>query len=183
VKLRLRNTSGQTNFDIKRFRQKLLAAFSSTGYEVNRADQFGILIDVNILFAGQTSTNLSNQFAFLGAAGGGLAVGSGDLATVGAIIGGAALGAIVGTYVREDTYIIVSEVTIGVIDQRRGQTEETLVFGASKRKKKIRRSAFKGFERRVRTKIAVYAGGQNISPNDIARQVNQRLVNIISDVI
>jgi hypothetical protein len=183
IKLRLRNTSGQTNFDIKQFRRKLLSAFSSTGYEVNSNDEFGILIDVNVMFAGQISTNLSKEFAFLGGAGGGLAVGSGGLATAGAVIGGAALGAIVGTYVTEDTYIIISEVTIGVVDQRRGKIEETLVFGASKRKIKVRRSAFKGFEHRVRTKIAVYAGGTSISPHRIAREVNQRLVNIIGDVI
>ncbi len=183
IKLRIRNTSGQTDFEIKRFQQKLLSAFAATGYDVDPADNFGILVDVNVMYAGQASKNRSSEFAFLGAAAGGLGVGSGNLATAGAIIGGATLGTILGSYVTEDTYMVVSEVTIGVVDQRRGKTEETLVFGASKRKIKTQKSEFTGFARRVRTKIAVYAGGTSISPSRIASEVNQRLISIISDVI
>ena len=183
VKLRIRNTSGQTDFGIKRFRQRLLSAFAATGYDTNPGDDFGILIDVNVMYAGQASTNLGAEFAFLGGATGGLAVGSGNLATAGAVIGGATLGAIVGSYITQDTYMIVSEVTIGVIDQRRGKSKKTLVFGASKRKKSKRKRAYKGFARQSRTKIAVYAGGTNISPGQVAAQVNQRLVSIIGDVI
>ena len=183
IKLRIRNTSGQTIFGIKRFRQQLLAAFSNTGYAVDVDDDFGILVDVNVMFTGQASKNLGTIFAFLGGAAGGLAVGSGNLATAGAIVGGATLGAVLGSYVTEDTYIVVSEVTIGVVDQRRGTTEEILVFGASKRKLETRKKAFRGFARKAQTKIAVYAGGRSISPDRIAAEVNQRLVNIISDVI
>ncbi len=183
IKLRIRNTSGQVNFGIKRFQRQLLSAFASTGYDISRSDDFGILVDVNVMYAGQASRNLSKEFAFLGGAAGGLAVGSGELATAGALIGGATLGAILGSYVTEDTYIVISEVTIGVVDQTRGKKEETLVFGASKRKITVREREYRGFARQARTKIAVYAGGTSISANRIASDVNQRLVNIISDVI
>ena len=183
IKLRIRNTSGQTDFGIKHFRRQLLSAFASTGYDTKVSNDFGILVDVNVMYAGQASRNLSVEFAFLGGAAGGLAVGSGNLATAGAVIGGATLGAILGSYIAEDTYIIVSEITIGVVDQRRGKTEETLVFGASKRKMKTRKRAYKGFTRHVRSKIAVYAGGNNIPPSRVAAEVDQRLVRIIGDVI
>ena len=119
----------------------------------------------------------------MGGAAGGLAIGSGELATAGAVVGGATLGAIVGSHVTKDTYMIVAEVTIGVVDQRRGKTEETLVFGASKRKMKTRTQAYKGFDRRTQTKIAVYAGGTSIGPGRVSAEVNQRLVSIISDII
>lgn len=183
IKLRIRNTSGQRNFGIKGFRQQLLSAFSNTGYDVKTSDDFGILVDVNVMYAGQASRNLSKEFAFLSGAAGGLVVGSGNLATAGAIIGGATLGAIQGSHVTEDTYIIVSEVTIGVVDQTRGKKDTTLVFGARKRKIKVREREFKGFARRARTKIAVYAGGRSISIHRVSSEVNQRLVHIISDVI
>ena len=183
IKLRIRNTSGQTNFGIKRFRRQLLSAFESTGYDTKPSDDFGILVDVNVMYAGQASRNMGAEFAFLGGAAGGLAVGSGDLATAGAVVGGATLGAILGSYVTEDTYMIVSEVTIGVVDQNRGKSEKTLVFGASKRKIKTRERAYKGFARRVQTKIAVYAGGTSIGPGRVSAEVNRRMVSIISDVI
>ena len=183
IKLRIRNTSGEMDFGIKGFRQQLLSAFSNTGYDVKKSDDFGILVDVNVMYAGHASRNLSKEFAFLGGAAGGLVVGSGNLATAGAIIGGATLGTVLGSHVSEDTYIVVSEVTIGVVDQTRGKKDKTLVFGARERKIKVQEREFKGFTRRARTEIAVYAGGRNISIYRVSSEVNQRLVHIISDVI
>ena len=183
IKLRIRNTSGKSEFGIRQFRRQLLSAFESTGYDTKPNDDFGILVDINVMYAGQASRNLGVEFAFLGGAAGGLAVGSGELATAGAIVGGATLGAIIGSHVTKDTYMIVAEVTIGVVDQRRGKTEETLVFGASKRKMKTRARAYKGFDRRAQTKIAVYAGGTSIGPSRVSVEVNRRLVSIISDII
>jgi hypothetical protein len=109
LKLRIRNTSGDPAFDLYGFRSRLEQSYASKGYALTAGDDFGLLVDVNVVYSGQTRTDLRQEFGFLGAAAGGTAgaiAGTGGSAEAGAAIGiisGAALGTIIGSYVTEDT--------------------------------------------------------------------------------
>lgn len=183
VKIRIRNTSGDVDFGIKEFRRQIAASLEAAGYEIVSSNDFGILFDVNVRYAGQATSNLSKEFAVLGALGGGVGVGSGLKGTTGAILSGATLGAIVGSYVREETFTIVSDVSLGFIDRQTAGSEKKISFGGRAPKKKKRTRNFHGFHKRVTSQIAVYAGGRNISSKDIAQQVKQRLARILGDAI
>ena len=186
VKVRIRNTSGDRAFNLYQFKGKLNKAFESKGYLVTEVGNYGMLIDVNVTYSGQVSRNLSKEFGFLGASAGGLsgasiATNKGIGAAAG-ILAGATLGSVVGSYVTEDTYIVVANVSLGVAEARRGKKKTTIVFGSSK-KEKDEDSGFKPFRQRITTGIAVFAGGRNTPQHAIASEVRERFVRIISDVI
>lgn len=187
VKVRIRNTSGDPAFDLHRFMGELKSAFGSKGYTVTDGGDYGMLIDVNVTYSGQVSRNLSGEFGFLGASAGGLsgAVIASDQA-VGAtagVLAGATLGSILGSYVTDDTYIVVAYVSLGVTEPERGKEKTTIVFSSSQKKKKEERTGFKPFRQRITTGISVFAGGRNVPQSGIASQVRQRFKRIISDVI
>lgn len=61
---------------------------------------------------------------------------------------------------------------------------KTITFGSSpKLQEDAMPSNFKPFREVLRTKIAVYAGGRNVSQQQIAEQVKQRLIGLVSDSI
>jgi hypothetical protein len=185
IKLRIRNTSGDQEFDLRRFKSAIEQSYMSKGYEPSNADDFGILIDVNVVYSGQISTNLSTEFAFLGAAAGGI-IGARSNAEAGTAIGlvsGITLGAILGTFVTDDTYIVVADVNVAVTDLSRTERKTTIIFGADDKEEERASSGFKPFRERLQTGISVYAGGRSISQSRIAEQVRQRLVRILADVI
>lgn len=187
VKLRIRNTSGDPVFDLHAFSSSIMNAYQAKGYEPTDADNFGMLVDVNVLYSGQTSRDLASQFGFLGGAGGGVAgaaLASDQLIGVGAgILAGATLGSIMGSYVTDDTYIVVAEVTLGLVDPERGGRETTIVFGSGQKRSEEEEPAFRRFRESTSTGISVYAGGRNTPQDRIADGVRQRFARIISDVI
>jgi hypothetical protein len=185
IKVKIRNTSGDPAFDLHGFRSSLESAYRSKGYDPSQSDDFGILLDVNVLYSGQVRQSLTKEFAFLGVAAGGI-VGARSSARAGTAIGivsGAALGSIIGSYVTNDTYIVVADVSIGVADVRRGKREKTILFGARDKKKEERDSGFKPFREMLDTGIAAYSGGRSISQSRIANDVRQRFLRILMDVI
>jgi hypothetical protein len=170
LKLRIRNTSGDPAFDLAGFRDALENAYRAKGYEPVADDGFGVILDVNVLYSGQTSENLSAEYGFLGAAAGG--------------VGGATLGAIIGSYITDDTYIVVAEVTLAVPDGRSGSTEKKIQFGVDgQTDSDIRKSGRRRFDEQIRSGIAVYAGGRNAAQADIAEGVRRRFGRILADVI
>jgi len=186
IKLRIRNTSGDPAFGLHSFRSSIENAYRSKGYAVSSGNDYGMLIDVNVTYSGQVSRNMSKEFGFLGAAGGGLAGASGRggaVALVGGAIAGATLGSIIGSYNTEDTYIIVAQVSIGVTDPKGGKKTTSITFGNSKVKKKTENSGFRPFRQRISTGISVYAGGRNTPQFKIVNSVKRRFSRIISDVI
>ena len=82
IKVRTRNTSGDPAFDLAGFTSRLRSAYAGAGYEPTAGDDFGLLVDVNVMYSGQVQNNLAGEFGFLGAAAGGLAgaVRGGDIA-------------------------------------------------------------------------------------------------------
>jgi len=58
LKLRIRNTSGDPAFDLYGFQARLESSYTSKGYEVADSDDFGLLVDVNVVYSGQTRSDL-----------------------------------------------------------------------------------------------------------------------------
>ena len=191
LKVRIRNTSGDTAFDLFRFRSEIESAYAQTGYALTQGEDFGLLLDVNVMYSGQVQTNLASEFAFLGTAAGGLAgatrrdaiaIGTGALA-------GATLGTIIGSYVTDDTYIIVSKVTFGIVKGPAAGDGKRITFSRSipgtpeaEEQREERRTA-RGLETAHSTGVAVYAGGRNTTQPEIAGQVRERIARIIRNII
>jgi len=190
IKVRSRNTSGDTAFDIHGLADRLRTAYSTAGYEPTLADDFGVLVDVNVRYSGQVQTNLANEFAFLGATAGGI-TGASTHGTTGAVAGvaaGATLGAIVGSFVTDDTYIVIADVTFGIIKNAPKTPEKTVTFSRSWNPQdddedEQERKKARGFRQTYRTQVAVFAGGRNVTQAEIAQQVRERLARIVSQII
>ena len=188
IKIVTRNTSGDGAYQLGAFTGSLKNSFASKGYIPTDADTFGIKVDLNVLYSGQIQRNMSSQFGFLGGAAGALTGNhsSAPGATASGLLVGATLGAILGSHITEDTYIVVAEVSIGVTDSvgDRGGDKKTITFGSSpKMQEEIIPKNFRPFREVLRTKISVFAGGTNTAQQQIAEQVRQRLVGIVSDAI
>jgi len=188
LKLTIRNTSGDDAFALQAFRAQLERAFAAKGYSIATDDDFGVLIDINVRYSGQATRDRAVEFGILGGAAGGLAgaARSPTVTTTGAsLLAGATLGTIIGSYQREETFLVIADVVVGVNDPKRGSTEKTIVFSSSPslQDKNEKRSGIKPFEQRLGTGVAVYAGGRNASQRTIAEGVRQRFVRILSDVI
>lgn len=188
IKVSTRNASGDRAYQVSAFTNDLNGAFSRKGYVPTQADSFGVKLDINVLYSGQIQTNLGSQFAFLGGAGGGIAgYRSNEVAgTAAGMLVGATIGSIIGNNITDDTYIVIAEVSLGITDSIGSESgdKKVISFGSSpKLQEEKLPSNFKPFREVMRTKIAVYAGGRNTSQQQIAEQVKQRLVNIVSDSI
>jgi hypothetical protein len=190
IKIRTRNTSGDLAFDLRGFTDDLKASYAAKGYTPTDGDDFGLLIDVNVMYSGQAQTSLAREFGFLGAGAGGLAGAvRADAAGAGAgILAGATLGSIVGSYVTEDTYVIVGRITFGEVKERK-ESEKQIIFSrspqtrhdkddedeATTRARSLRQAHSSG--------VAVYAGGRNTPQSEIAGEVRRRMVRIVGDFI
>ena len=190
IKIRTRNTSGDVAFGLRQFTDEISAAYASNGYEPTKDVDFGLLIDVNVKYSGQIQTNLAKEFAFLGGTAGGIK-GASTHGTVGGVAGvaaGVTLGAILGSYVTDDTYIIVADVTFGVIKKSK-KSKKRITFSRSEKLKNIddpdeeEKVMNRGFKKTYRTGIAVFAGGRNTPQGNIAGEVRQRIVRIVSEII
>lgn len=186
IHLRIRNTSGDPAFDLGTFKSLLERSYAARGYQPTDGADFGILIDVNVVYSGQTSQNMSTEFAFLGAAGGAIvgARGRADAGTAIGLLSGATLGSIVGSYVSEDTYIVIADVSLRVGESKEGSSK-TIVFDSSKRQDNdsAAAKAFRPFSKQIDTGIAVYAGGRSIPQSRISGEVRERFGRILRDII
>ena len=190
IKVRTRNTSGDLAFGLREFTDQLRSTYAGNGYEPTSSNDFGLLIDINVMYSGQIQSNLATEYSFLGAAAGGIA-GYRSQANAGTAIGavaGATLGNILGSYVTDDTYIIVADVTFGVIKKLK-KSRKTVTFSNSVKLKNVddldedEQTMNRGFKKTYRTQVSVYAGGRNVSQAEISRQVRQRIIRIVGDFI
>lgn len=185
VKVTTRNTSGDLAFDMGEFADRLRAAYASKGFQPTEGDDFGIRVDLNVLRSSQYQKTFASEYAFLGATGGGVAGYQTNARAAGAAAGvaaGAALGTIIGSYDTRDTYIIIAEVNIAMVDQRTGVTERSITFQQSPRLVE-RETDFRPYRALVRTHVGVFAGGRNPSRDEITSQVRERLARIVADII
>ncbi|MBG0789306.1 MAG: hypothetical protein H0S80_02285 [Desulfovibrionaceae bacterium] len=192
LKLRIRNTSGDNAFDLHGFRRQLEDAYTANGYELVTGNDFGILLDVNVSYSGQIQEDMSQEFGTVGMMGGGAAGGyyggtrdglaGGAAGAVGGATAGAALGHVIGSYITDDTYIIISHITLATIAPKEEGDGTTIVFGKDKKIKR-KRNNFRGYRQRSTTKLGVYAGGRNVDQQEIVGGVRQRMLRILSDII
>jgi hypothetical protein len=157
IKVTIRNTSGDPAFDAHGFRSELERSYADKGFKPAR-DDFGIKLDLNVVYSGHIREDMSAQYGFLGAAAGGIA-GYRSPARAGTAIGvlaGATIGSIIGGTQTRDTYITISEVAIGIAEARDvGQTSKSVTFGSSPKLQEERKSGFKPFRGVLRTRVAV----------------------------
>lgn len=192
IKLRIRNTSGDPSFNLHQFKAQLEESYRSLGYEPTVGDDFGILMDINVKYSGQIQENMSDEFQFAGGAAGGVAgayhpttKGKGAEALAGGAAGvviGATIGHVLGSYVTDDTYIILSDITLATLSPRESNDGTTIIFGKDDKIKR-KKNNFRGYRQRETANLAVYAGGRNVSQDEIVDGVRQRLLRILSDVI
>jgi hypothetical protein len=185
IKVSIRNTSGDPAFDVHGFRSNLERSYADKGFKPTRSD-FGIKLDLNVVYSGHIREDMSAQYGFLGAAAGGIAGyrSSTRAGTATGVLAGATIGAIIGGTQTRDTYITISEVAIGFAESKGvGQTSKSVTFGSSPKLQEERKSGFKPFRGVLRTRVAVYGGGRNVSQQQIAEEVKRRLIRIVADMI
>lgn len=192
LKLRIRNTTGDPALDIYEFRQQLEDTYRAIGYEVTDEDDFGILLDINVKYFGQVTDMLPSQYTFLAAGAGGIVGATPGIqggkpadmitgAAAGSIVG-AALGEIIRNYVTEETFIIISSVTLGTVMPEYIEDEKTISFVTGK-KIREKKNNFKGFRSRDIIQLGVYAGGTMADKTDIIDEVRERHLRILKDII
>ena len=185
VKISNRNVSGDTNYDIRELQNILESAFKEKGYEIGKPDEFGIKFDVVIEYSGHIQENMAMEYGFLGALAGGV-TGYRSKAKAGEAIGvlsGAALGAIIGSHITDDTYIIIAKVSIGVMDQLKNQGKIVTFSASPALQEESRKTGITYFREVKTTQIAVFAGGRNIGQEKVVEGVKNRLYRIIADII
>lgn len=186
LKVSTRNVSGDINYDLKGFTNKLKSIFKEKGYNTDTDQDFGIKVDVVIEYSGHVQTNMSDSFAFLGAATAGY-YGSRysnakDAEKIG-IVTGAMLGSIAGGYQTEDTYIVIAKVNVGIIDSKSGRVARTISFSSSPKLQEEEKDGIRRFKEVVSTEVAVYSGGRNVKQSEVVNEVKNRLIRIVSDII
>lgn len=191
VKLRLRNSSGDLSIDPSQIRASIENGLRSAGYVISDKD-FGILLDVNIYFVNSVSTakqRQSNDLSILlgGVVGYEIARNSGGITPgSGAILGGIA-GATLNEVLKSnndlDSYIVFSEVNIGVIKQRRAKKDSFTIGGNRFDMNDEADGTFDAFDRRETLKVAVYAGDRNVNRGNVMIQIQNRLANILANLL
>jgi len=195
IKVRTRNTSGDTAFNLGGFSSRLEDAFTAKGYQpvAQISDDFGLLLDVNVMYSGHISTDLSLQFGFLGGLYGVVrgAQSSSDYGIITGPVAGATIGAILGSFATDDTYIIVAQTSFAEIRGGKKTVGKTITFSRSYDPKwddedsadKEERLTARTMRQVVNTGVAVYAGGKSVGQAEIAQHVRQRIVRIMGDII
>lgn len=188
IKVRTRNTSGDEVFSLQTFADGLQSAYADKGYVPTSTDDFGLLMDVNVMYSGQVQTNQSASYSMIGALMGSTYGGQTDRGLITGTVSGAALGNIIGHYATQDTYMIIAQVTFAVLKPST-QSRRRITFSRSTKlkdiddpneEKKVMRRKFKNT---FTTQIAVYAGGRNLKQSQIAEEVRKRAVRIVADFL
>lgn len=185
VKVKLRNTSGDPAIDMKQFRGSIEDSLRSKGYGIGQGSDFGIQLDVNLVYSGQFSRSRAAEYGLLGAAAGGY-TGYRQGGTDGSVIGtagGATAGAVLGSYSTEDTYLMVVDVVVGIMGKPYRKKETVISFGDTRIKKRRERAGFRGFTNTERLQLAVYAGGDNTEQSEIITGVTGRMRRILNDIL
>jgi hypothetical protein len=191
-KHRLRNTSGDPAFDLRAFKNHLEDRYRALGYEPTNGNDFGLLLDINVSYSGQIQEDMSSKYMWIGGVAGGAGLGYEPImdgngsqtltrGAAGAVVG-ATLGSILGSYVTDDTYIIVSDVTLATVAPKEEGDGTTIIFGKNEKISR-KKNNFRGYRQRSTVNMAVYAGGRNVSQSEIVDGVRNRMIRILGDII
>jgi len=191
LKIKLRNTSGDPAFDLSEFQKVLEEAYAAQGYEIVQEGDFGVLLDVNVVYSGQATQSMALEYGLLGA-GGGLATGyyatgeapGRDANTAIGAVSGAGIGAILGSYVTDETFAAVSMISVAIPRSKKEARESDIYFNESRRRiKEQERRVLRQYRYKYDMQAAVYAGGGNVSQSDIAEAVRKRLYRIAANIM
>ncbi len=188
IKVRTRNTSGDPAFVLSAFKGELRDAYTGKGYEPTQADDFGLMMDVNVMYSGQIQTTRAATYSLVGALLGATYGGDTQRGIITGTVAGAELGHIIGSFATDDTYMIVAKVTFGVVKPYR-ESRKRVTFSRSEKLKDIddpgedEKVIRRGFKETYTTQIALYAGGRNVGQSEIVEQVRKRAARIIADFI
>lgn len=188
LKVRTRNTSGDTAFDLGSFTNDLKAAYASKGYEPTDEEDFGLIMDVNVVYSGQVQTNNAASYSVVGGLLGGTYGGDSTRGRITATVTGATLGNIIGRFDTQDTYIVIANVTFAVLKPYK-VSKKRVTFSRSEKLTSIDdpneddKVVARNFKSTASTQITVYAGGDRVHQSEIAEEVRKRAVRIVADVI
>lgn len=191
LKLTLRNMSGDPAWDLDATRDKLYQGYVAKGYERSDGSDFGLKIDLNVIRSQQFDSDMSSQYAFLGAAGGALVGGAtgvrnGSLGVVqgagGGMAAGAALGTLAGYFTSDSIYVVITEATFAV-RRNASKARRVVTFDGSPRVEEWEENGYGSFHSVDRVLIANYGGGRNVAQTEIADDIRNRQIRSLISLI
>jgi hypothetical protein len=192
IKVRLRNSSGDPDFNPLHMRTIVENGLTSAGYKISN-ENAGIVLDINLYFVGNVAAGrqrAGNEVgALLGAvAGYEVSKGSGGIGAG----SGAILGAIAGSTLQDvikanneiNTYLILCDVNIGVVQQE-SKSRDNFVIGGNRfeHKLEVEKSTFESFALKDTLKISVYAGDKVENKYKVIQAIQDRLARVVSNII
>ncbi|WP_320007561.1 complement resistance protein TraT [Maridesulfovibrio sp.] len=186
IKLTIRNTSGDPAINLKALRRTLERAYTEKGYKVVKTGKYSMHLDINLRYSGQISQDMVNELSLWGGAGGAYMGGSVGQTLDSLVLGsasGAAIGAIIGQYVTQDTYIMVADVVLGIVDKYAKKRKFIVQFDDTQIDWQDQDDGFTSYRSRERLQAAVYAGGDNTAQSKIVQGVTLRFKRILQDII
>ncbi|AVS61704.1 TraT complement resistance family protein [Paracidovorax avenae] len=191
VKLRLRNSSGDPSIDVSAIRSAMESGLRAAGYQIGEQN-FGILVDVNLYFmnsVAQGRQRASNELGMLlgGVAGyemakrpGGMGPGSGAL--LGAVAG-ATLQEVLRANNEYDSYLVLSDVNVGVVKQENRKKDFFVIGGNRIEQRQEDNGTFESFAMRETVKVAVYAGDRRERRGQVMDAIQDRLARVLSNLL
>lgn len=191
VKVRLRNSSGDPSIDVSSLRVAVESGLRTAGYQIAEQN-FGILVDVNLYFmnsVAQGRQRASNEVGALlgGVAGyemakrpGGMGAGSGAL--LGAIAG-ATLQDVLRYSNEYDTYLVLTDVNIGVVKQENKKKDFFVIGGNRIEQREEDNGTFESFAMRETLKVAVYGGDKRERRTQVMNAMQDRLTHVLSNLL
>jgi len=187
IKVTIRNTSGDKSLDLPQLKKEIENKLRKKGYSpvASGDNNYRIHYDVNVTYSGYIRKDMSTQLGLLGAASGGIggyqsSISSG---TAIGILSGATVGAVLGSYISDNTYITITDVTLAIKDYKTGKIRRNIIFDSSPSLQEERASGIAHYGEVITNKVAVYAGGRNVMQHEIIDEVKRRLARILSDLI
>lgn len=191
VKVRLRNSSGDPSIDVSRIRGAVESGLRAAGYQIGEQN-FGILVDVNLYFMNSVAQGRQRASNEVGALLGGVAgyemakrpggVGAGSGALLGAIAG-ATLQEVLRSNNEYDTYLVLSDVNIGVVKQENKKKDFFVIGGNRIEQREEENGTFESFAMRETLKVAVYAGDKRERRAQVMDAIQDRLARVLSNLI
>ena len=186
LKVTIRNTSGDPAVDLKALRSSLEASYRDRGYKIVRDSKYSVHLDINLRYSGQISKDVADEVGLIGLGGGayaGARVGKSADAVVAGAASGAAIGTIMGQYMTQDTYIMLADTVLALVDKYAKKRSMVIEFGDTQIKRDDEDTGFTSYRVRERTQVAVYAGGDNTPQSEIVHGVTLRFKRILRDII
>lgn len=192
LKVSLRNMSGDPVWDLDNTREQLVKGYLDKGFERSDGVDFGLKIDLNVIRSQQYDSDVTSQFAFLGATAGAVAgagagaamVGGGGIAP-GAGLGtatGAALGTLASYFTADHIYVVVTE-AIFAVRRNAAKPRRVVTFDGSPRIEEWEENGYGSFTKVLRVTIANYGGGRSVTQPEIAEDIRQRQIRSLISLV